>query len=92
MVLPTGQTQTNLRLIQQFLSSVLSQRGPSSLPYAEDTKWNILNHLIFLTTANLSLDPKTATFTHNNGCSVNLLKGTIPMSFHGVTYNILVII
>ncbi|KAF5742473.1 protein ELC-like [Tripterygium wilfordii] len=80
--------------IQQFLSSVLSQRGPSSLPYSEDTKWLIRNHLVTLTGAYPSLEPKTATFTHNDGRSVNLLQadGTIPMPFHGVTYNIPVVI
>ncbi|KAF5733655.1 protein ELC-like [Tripterygium wilfordii] len=80
--------------IQQFLSSVLSQRGPSALPYSEDTKWLIRNHLVTLTGAYPSLEPKTAVFTHNDGRSVNLLQadGTIPMPFHGVTYNIPVVI
>ncbi|KAM7279712.1 hypothetical protein ACFE04_006846 [Oxalis oulophora] len=78
----------------QFLSSVLSQRGPSSLPYTEDTKWLIRQHLLSLTQTYPSLEPKTATFTHNDGRCVNLLQadGTIPMPFHGVTYNIPVII
>lgn len=80
--------------IQQFLSSVLSQRGPSSLPYIEDTKWLIRQHLVSLTASYPSLDPKTATFTHNDGRSVHLLQadGTIPISFQSVTYNIPVII
>uniref|UniRef100_A0A2P2IPG8 Uncharacterized protein MANES_11G009300 n=1 Tax=Rhizophora mucronata TaxID=61149 RepID=A0A2P2IPG8_RHIMU len=79
---------------QQFLSSVLSQRGPSSLPYTEDTKWLIRQHLVSLTAAYPSLEPKTATFTHNDGRSVNLLQadGTAPMSFQGITYNIPIII
>ncbi|KAG4966896.1 hypothetical protein JHK82_032613 [Glycine max] len=78
----------------QFLNSVLSQRGPSAVPYSEDTKWLIRQHLVALTTAFPSLEPKTASFTHNDGRSVNLLQadGTIPMTFQGVTYNIPVVI
>ncbi|CAN1343791.1 Protein ELC [Linum perenne] len=80
--------------IQQFLSSVLSQRGPSAVPYSEDTKWLIRQQLLSLATAYPSLEPKTAMFTHNDGRSVNLLQaeGTIPMVFKGVTYNIPIII
>ncbi|EPS63144.1 hypothetical protein M569_11641 [Genlisea aurea] len=79
---------------QQFLSSVLSQRGPAALPYAEDVKWHIRQHLVHLTEAHPSLQPKTAVFTHNDGRTVNLLQadGTIPMLYQGVTYNIPVII
>ncbi|KAE9593412.1 putative ubiquitin-conjugating enzyme/RWD, steadiness box (SB) domain-containing protein [Lupinus albus] len=79
---------------QQFLSSVLSQRGPSALPYSEDAKWLIRQHLVSLTTTFPSLEPKTATFTHNDGRSVNLLQadGTVPMPYQGVTYNIPVLI
>ncbi|KAK2995734.1 hypothetical protein RJ640_004263 [Escallonia rubra] len=79
---------------QQFLSSVLSQRGPSALPYAEDVKWLIRQHLVALSDACPSLQPKTAAFTHNDGRTVHLLQadGTVPMPFGGVTYNIPVII
>ncbi|KAL5568433.1 hypothetical protein UlMin_025008 [Ulmus minor] len=85
-----GPSPPNPYLTQQFLSSILSQRGPSALPYSEDTKWLIRQHLVSLTDAYPSLEPKTTTFTHNDGRSVNLLQadGTIPMSFQGVTYNI----
>ncbi|XP_022139294.1 protein ELC-like [Momordica charantia] len=84
----------NPQIIQQFLSSVLSQRGPSALPYSEETKWLIRQHLVALTAAYPSLVPRTATFTHNDGRSVNLLQsdGTVPMSFQGVTYNIPVVV
>ncbi|KAI3436981.1 uncharacterized protein J3R85_005919 [Psidium guajava] len=90
----SGPSPPNPQLTQQFLSSVLSQRGPSSLPYAEDTKWQIRQHLLALATAYPSLEPKTASFTHNDGRTVNLLQadGTIPMPFQGVTYNIPVVI
>ncbi|KAG2315559.1 hypothetical protein Bca52824_018681 [Brassica carinata] len=84
----------NPQQIQQFLSSVLSQRGPNSVPYDESTKWLIRQHLLNLISSYPSLEPKTATFIHNDGRSVNLLQadGTIPMPYHGVTYNIPVII
>ncbi|XVF82501.1 hypothetical protein PTKIN_Ptkin16aG0054200 [Pterospermum kingtungense] len=94
MVPPPSTPPPNPQLIQQFLSSALSQRGPSSLPYTEDTKWLIRQHLLSLISHYPSLEPKTATFTHNDGRSVNLLQadGTIPMPFQGVTYNIPIII
>ncbi|KAL5732766.1 hypothetical protein ACOSQ2_032458 [Xanthoceras sorbifolium] len=93
-MVPAACTQANPQQLQQFLSSVLSQHGPSALPYTEDTKWLIRQHLLSLCTTYPSLDPKTATFTHNDGRSVNLLQadGTVPMPFQGVTYNIPVII
>ncbi|GMI72496.1 Vacuolar protein sorting 23A [Hibiscus trionum] len=94
MVPPSSTPPPNPQQTQQFLSSVLSQRGPSSLPYTEDTKWLIRQHLLSLVSNYPSLEPKTATFTHNDGRSVNLLQadGTIPMPFQGVTYNIPIII
>lgn len=79
---------------QQFLSNVLSQRGPSSLPYSEDVKWLIRQHLVSLIDTCPSLQPRTATFTHNDGRTVNLLQsnGTVPMVYLDATYNIPVII
>lgn len=29
----------------EFLSQVLSQRGPQAVPYAENTKWSIREHM-----------------------------------------------
>ncbi|KAK9271256.1 hypothetical protein L1049_026846 [Liquidambar formosana] len=89
-----GPTPPNPQLTQQFLSSVLSQRGPSALPYTEDVKWLIRQHLLSLTDVFPSLQPKTATFTHNDGRTVNLLQadGTVPIIFQDVTYNIPVVI
>ncbi|XP_010492167.1 PREDICTED: protein ELC-like [Camelina sativa] len=80
--------------IHQFLSSALIQRGPTALPYAEATKSLIRQHLLNLVSTYTSLDPKTATFTHNDGRSVILLQteGTVPMLFQGVSYNIPVVI
>lgn len=75
---------------QQFLSTALSQRGPSALPYAEDSKWLIRHHLVALSDAFPSLHPKTSTFTHNDGRQSHLLQadGTIPILFAGSPYNI----
>ncbi|XP_040994895.1 protein ELC-like [Juglans microcarpa x Juglans regia] len=89
-----GPSPANPQQTQQFLSSVLSQRGPSALPYSEDTKWLIRQHLLSLSSSCPSLEPKTATFTHNDGRSIHLLQaeGTVPMSFQGLTYNIPVIL
>ncbi|XP_065867376.1 protein ELC-like [Euphorbia lathyris] len=93
-MVPPAASSPNQQATQQFLSSVLSQRGPSSLPYTEDTKWLIRQQLLSLIATYPSLEPKTATFTHNDGRTVNLLQadGTIPMPFQGVTYNIPIII
>ncbi|KAK1420434.1 hypothetical protein QVD17_22023 [Tagetes erecta] len=91
---PASPSSTTAQFTQQFLSSVLSQRGPSSLPYSEDVKWLIRQHLLSLSETYPSLHPKTAIFTHNDGRSVNLLQsdGTVPMLFQNVTYNIPVVI
>ncbi|KAJ0927672.1 putative ubiquitin E2 variant, ubiquitin-conjugating enzyme/RWD, steadiness box (SB) [Helianthus annuus] len=91
---PPSPSSSTAQFTQQFLSSVLSQRGPSSLPYSEDVKWLIRQHLLSLSESFPSLHPKTATFTHNDGRTVNLLQsdGTVPMLFHNVTYNIPVVI
>ncbi|CAK8576852.1 unnamed protein product [Lathyrus sativus] len=93
-MVPPATQSPNPQETQQFLSSVLSQRGPSAVPYSEDTKWLIRQHLISLLTTFPSLEPKTATFTHNDGRTVNLLQadGTIPMTYQSVTYNIPVVI
>ncbi|XP_066323064.1 protein ELC-like [Miscanthus floridulus] len=75
---------------QQFLNTALSQRGPSALPYAEDVKWLIRNHLVALAEAFPSLHPKAALFTHNDGRAAHLLQadGTIPIDHAGASYNL----
>ncbi|CAI9096824.1 OLC1v1033048C1 [Oldenlandia corymbosa var. corymbosa] len=77
----------NAQYNQQFLNNVLSTRA---LPYVEDVKWLIRQHLLALSEAYPSLQIKTSSFTHNDGRSVNLLQaeGTVPMVFQNVTYNI----
>ncbi|XP_042496057.1 protein ELC-like [Macadamia integrifolia] len=79
---------------QQFLSNVLSERGPSALPYAEEVKWVICQHLIALIDTFPPLQPKTAAFTHNDGRTVNLLQaeGTVPMVYQDIMYYIPVVI
>ncbi|TVU49173.1 hypothetical protein EJB05_00469, partial [Eragrostis curvula] len=65
-------------------------RGPSALPYAEDVKWLIRNHLVALAEAFPSLHPKAALFTHNDGRAAHLLQadGTIPIHHAGASYNL----
>lgn len=74
----------------QFLNSVLSQRGPSALPYEENLKLTIRSHLVSLLEEFPSLQVKTESFTHNDGKACNLLQvdGTIPMYYLEVLYNI----
>ncbi|VFQ85252.1 unnamed protein product [Cuscuta campestris] len=94
MVPPAVPSSPSSQYTQQFLNSVLSQRGPEALPYSEDLKWLIRQHLLALIEAYPSLQPKTGIFTHNDGRTVYLLQadGTVPMLFQGVTYNIPVVI
>ncbi|KAJ7284248.1 hypothetical protein O6H91_16G050800 [Diphasiastrum complanatum] len=74
----------------QFLNSVLSQGGPNALPYEEDVKWLIRQHLLTVIQEFPGLQVKTAIFTHNDGRTLNLLQadGTIPMYYQDVKYNI----
>ncbi|CBI16582.3 unnamed protein product, partial [Vitis vinifera] len=78
----------------QFLTSVLSRRGPSALPYAEDVKWMIRQHFLSLADAFPALHPQTAAYTHNDGRTVNLLRveGNIPMVYLQVTYYIPIVV
>ncbi|XP_068652918.1 protein ELC-like [Aristolochia californica] len=91
---PVSPSAQGAHYAQQFLSNVLSQRGPDALPYPEDVKWLIRQHLVVLIENYPSLQAKTASFTHNNGRTVHLLQadGTIPMTYQDVTYNIPVVI
>lgn len=87
---PHFQSGHGAQQAQQFLSTALSQRGPSALPYAEENKWLIRQHLVSLVETYPSLHPKSSSFTHNDGRTVNLLQadGTIPIVYAGVVYNI----
>ncbi|KAG1367860.1 hypothetical protein COCNU_14G003280 [Cocos nucifera] len=87
---PLGPASPGAQYAQQFLSTVLSQRGPLALPYTEDVKWLIRQHLVALAESFPSLHPKASAFTHNDGRTVNLLQaeGTIPIVYQGAVYNI----
>lgn len=76
--------------VQQYLSTALSQRGPAALPYAEDAKWLIRQHLVALAEAYPSLRPRAATFSHDDGRSAHLLQaeGTLPIVYRGAAYNL----
>ncbi|KAF3791288.1 ELC-like protein [Nymphaea thermarum] len=89
MVPPSYGLDSSQRYVQ-FLNKVLSARGPSALPYKEEVKWLIRQHLLSLLREFPSLKVKTAVFTHNDGRTVNILQayGTIPMLYQRVTYNI----
>lgn len=73
-----------------YLSQVLSQRGPQAVPYAESVKWNIREHLTELQKVFPSLGVKLSDFHSNDGRLLHLFKaeGTIPIHFQGVKYNI----
>ncbi|KAI3899786.1 hypothetical protein MKW92_021901 [Papaver armeniacum] len=94
MVPPPPPPHQSTQVIQQFLSTVLSQRGPLALQYTEDSKWLIRQHLVSLIESYPSLQLKTAVFNHTDGRTVNLLQaeGTIPMIYMNVTYNIPIVI
>lgn len=83
-------TSQSSHAFMQFLNSVLSQRGPQSLPYEEEVKLTIRQHLVQVIQDFPGLQVKTAMFTHNDGRTVNLLQadGTIPMYYQDVKYNI----
>lgn len=86
-----GQTAHSPRhSLAQFLNNILSTRGPNNLPYEEDVKFHIRQHLLAMIKEFQGLQIKTATFTHNNGRTSFLLQGagTIPMFYKDVKYNI----
>ncbi|KAK1661933.1 hypothetical protein QYE76_050092 [Lolium multiflorum] len=87
---PPPPAASGAQYAHQFLNTALSQRGPSALPYAEDVKWLIRNHLVALADAFPSLRPRAALFTHNDGRAAHLLQadGTIPMTHGGHVYNL----
>ncbi|KAF0934515.1 hypothetical protein E2562_025611 [Oryza meyeriana var. granulata] len=90
MAPPPPSPASGAQYAHQFLNTALSQRGPSALPYAEDVKWLIRNHLVALADAFPSLHPKAALFTHNDGRAAHLLQadGTIPIHHAGASYNL----
>ncbi|KAM0921636.1 hypothetical protein ACQ4PT_006610 [Festuca glaucescens] len=87
---PPAAAASDAQYAQQILNTTLSQRGLSALPYAEDVKWLIRNHLVALADAFPSLRPRAALFTHNDGRAAHLLQadGTIPIIQAGAVYNL----
>ncbi|KAM0944626.1 putative ubiquitin E2 variant, ubiquitin-conjugating enzyme/RWD, steadiness box (SB) [Dioscorea sansibarensis] len=87
---PSMPSTQGAQYAQQFLTTALSQRGPSALPYAEDAKWLIRQHLVSLVDAFPSLHPKVTHFVHNDGRTALLLQaeGTIPIAYQGAVYNL----
>eukprot|EP00195_Chlamydomonas_chlamydogama_P013955 CAMPEP_0202903148 /NCGR_PEP_ID=MMETSP1392-20130828/22100_1 /ASSEMBLY_ACC=CAM_ASM_000868 /TAXON_ID=225041 /ORGANISM="Chlamydomonas chlamydogama, Strain SAG 11-48b" /LENGTH=514 /DNA_ID=CAMNT_0049590159 /DNA_START=47 /DNA_END=1591 /DNA_ORIENTATION=+ len=77
-----------------YLHSVLYQRGPNSLPYPEQYKWPIRDHLAELQKVFPTLAIRTGEFHTNDGRNLNLLKaeGTIPIHFQGAKYNIPIVV
>lgn len=62
----------------------------TALPYAEDVKWLVPDHLATLAEAFPSLRPRTGHFTHDDGRAVRLLQaaGTIPIVHAGASYDL----
>ncbi|KAM3279273.1 hypothetical protein ACQJBY_046537 [Aegilops geniculata] len=59
----------------------------TALPYADDVKWLVPDHLATLAEAFPSLRPRTALFTHDDGRAARLLQaaGTIPIVHAGAS-------
>lgn len=66
----SGNMSANSPQFQQYLSSVLSQGGPNALPYSEDVKWQVRQHIIDLVAEFRSLSVGVSNFTHNDGRTV----------------------
>ncbi|KAI5080176.1 hypothetical protein GOP47_0005655 [Adiantum capillus-veneris] len=75
---------------QHYLRSLLTQRGPDSLPYSDGLGTLIEQHLLALTQDFPSLLIIPSPFFEDDGTCVQLLQaeGTIPMTFRGSPYNI----
>ncbi|GFR44116.1 hypothetical protein Agub_g5278, partial [Astrephomene gubernaculifera] len=76
--------------VHEYLTNVLSQRGPTAVPYNEDVKWNIRDHLTELQKVFPTLATKLSEYHGNDGRQLNVLKveGTIPIHYQGAKYNI----
>mmetsp|Transcript_1104 Transcript_1104/g.3050 ORF Transcript_1104/g.3050 Transcript_1104/m.3050 type:complete len:537 (+) Transcript_1104:245-1855(+) len=82
--------QQQLAKLQHYLGQVLSQGGPNALPYEEQVKYGVRQHVLDAVGEFPSLSVSVATFTHNNGNNVKILKleGTAPMYYQGQKYNL----
>jgi len=72
------------------LTALLSQRGALQLPFREDLKWAIRQHLSDLVQELPSLSIRDGNFVLEDGRQLYTLKaqGTIPMYYKGSKYNI----
>ncbi|BDA41500.1 Tumor susceptibility gene 101 protein [Coccomyxa sp. Obi] len=73
-----------------WLSQVLNDQGSIHLPYSENVKYVIRQHLLDLVSEFPTLILKKQPYTHTNGSTVQLLMadGTLPMYYQNVKYNI----
>lgn len=78
----------------EFISSVLSQRGPQAVPYEERNKWTIREHLSDLLKMFPNLTIKVSEYHTNDGRILHLIKaeGTIPIHYQAHKYNIPVVV
>eukprot|EP00198_Chlamydomonas_reinhardtii_P003147 XP_001692483.1 subunit of the ESCRT-I complex [Chlamydomonas reinhardtii] len=75
--------------VLDYLTSVLSQRGPTAVPYDEAVKWNVRDHVSELQVFP-TLTAKLSEYHSNDGRLLNVLKveGTMPIHYQGAKYNI----
>lgn len=78
----TSPTAAEAQLVS-YLNSVLGARGAGGLPYPDDLRWHVREHVLELSQRFPSLLPGTGVFTHNDGRSATLLRaeGTLPIHF-----------
>ncbi|GIL66936.1 hypothetical protein Vafri_20457 [Volvox africanus] len=76
--------------VLEYLTNVLSQRGPSAVPYDENVKWNIRDHVSELQKVFPTLSSKLSEYHSNDGRLLHVLKidGTMPIHYQGAKYNI----
>ncbi|EIE25211.1 tumor susceptibility protein [Coccomyxa subellipsoidea C-169] len=75
---------------ESWLRQVLGDQGQTRLPYNNDAKFAVRQHLLDLVSEFPTLVLKQQQYTHTNGSTVQLLMadGTLPMYYQGVKYNI----
>lgn len=86
----TNDVRQQLEQLQRYLGQVLSQGGREALPYEEQAKYVVRQHILDLVSEFPSLSVSVTGFTHNDGRDVKILKigGTAPMYFQGKKYNL----
>mmetsp|Transcript_9855 Transcript_9855/g.18553 ORF Transcript_9855/g.18553 Transcript_9855/m.18553 type:complete len:187 (-) Transcript_9855:5788-6348(-) len=65
------QQQQQLTRLQQYLGQVLSQGGSNALPYAEQVKYVVRQHVLDSVSEFPSLACSVTRFTHNDGSDVS---------------------